>query len=66
MISLQKLHQIFHDFPFVLIYNLLWHSPYTNFVIPNVLVDDGICISTVDVQLVGYISGSNPSVLLNR
>jgi hypothetical protein len=29
-------------------------------------MDDGICRSTADVHLVGYISDSNPSVLLNQ
>jgi len=45
---------------------LLWHPPCTNSVILKVLVDDGICGSTPDVQLVRCISDSNPSVLLNQ
>jgi len=63
MILLKKLNACFYVCPFVLICKLLWYPPCTNFVIPEVLAGDG---STADVQLVGYISDSNPSVLLNQ
>jgi len=63
-ISLQELNSCFHVCPFVLIYKLLWHPPCTNFVIPKILVIDGICRSTADVQLVSCIS--DPAVLLNQ
>jgi hypothetical protein len=66
MISLQKLHARFHVCPFVLMCKVLWYAPCTNFVTPEVLVDDGICRSTADVQLIGSINDSNPSVLLNQ
>jgi len=62
MVSLQKLYAYFHACPFCkLICKLLWHPPYRNYVIPEVFVDDGICISIADVQLVYYISDSNLS-----
>jgi len=61
MISQQKLHAYFLACPFVHICKLLWHPPCTTFVIPKVLVDDGIYRSTADIQLVRYISESNPS-----
>jgi hypothetical protein len=53
---------------FVLICKPLLHPPCTYLEIPEVLVlvDDRICRSTADVQLVGYINSSNPSVLLKR
>jgi len=51
---------------FVLICMLLWHPPCTKFVIPKVLMDEGICRSTADVQLVGYISDNNLSVHLTQ
>jgi hypothetical protein len=68
---------LFHDivviiactFPYKLIcaYVLAaFHLPCTNFVIPEVVVYGGICRSTADVQLVGFISDSNQSVLLNQ
>jgi len=50
----------------VLTRKLLWHLSCTKFVISVGLVDDKICRSTADVQLVGYISDSNPSVLLKQ
>jgi hypothetical protein len=59
-VSLQKLHAYFHMCPFVPMCLLLLHPPCTNFVIPKVLVDDGICISTADVQL-SYPSDNNLS-----
>jgi len=65
-ISLQNLHAHLDVCPFVRICKLLWQVPCTNFVIRDVLVVNGICISTADVRLVGYISDSNPSVLLNQ
>jgi hypothetical protein len=65
-ISLQKVHARVHTCPSALICKLLWHPPCTNFVISKVLEDDGICRSTADVQLVGCISDSNQSVLLNQ
>jgi len=52
--------------PFVIICKLLWHPPYTNSVIPKVFMDDGICTSTADAQLVKCVSESNLSVLLNQ
>jgi hypothetical protein len=65
-ILLQKLHAHIHACLFVLICKLLWHQSCTNFVIPEVLMDDGICRSTADVQLVCYISASDLSVLSNQ
>jgi len=65
-VSLQKLHAHFHICPFVLICMLLLHPPHTNFVMQEVLVDNGISRSTIDVQLVGHISDSNLSVPLNQ
>jgi hypothetical protein len=55
MMSLQKLHSHFHACLFVLICKLFWHPPCINFVILEILVDDRICRSAADVQLVGYI-----------
>jgi len=66
MVSLQKLHAHFHMYPFVLICKLLWHLPSTNFVIPKALMDDRVCRSTADVQLVSCISDSNLFVFLNQ
>jgi len=66
LILLQKLHVLFLTCLFVLICKLLWHWPCTHFVIPEVLVDDGICVSTADVQLIDCISDSNLSVVLNQ
>jgi len=51
---------------FVLICMLLWQPPCTKFVIPKVLRNDGICRSTADVKLFGYISDINMSVLLTQ
>jgi len=48
----------------VLISKLLWHLPCTNFLVPEVLVGDGVCRSIS--ELVNYISDRNPSVLLNH
>jgi len=48
------------------VYKLLWHPPFTNVVRPKALVDDGICRSTADDQLISYISDSNPTVLLKQ
>lgn len=56
MILLQKLHACFHSYLFVLICKLLWHAPCTNFAAPRVVMDDGICMSIADVQLLSYIS----------
>jgi hypothetical protein len=53
-------------FPYMPICKLLWHPPCMNFVIPNVLVDDGTCKSTFDIRLVGYIIDNNLCVLLNQ
>jgi len=64
-IPLQKLHAHFHTCPFMLICKLLCHPLHTNFEIPKVLMDDEICRSIAVVQLVGCISDSNSSVLLN-
>jgi hypothetical protein len=58
---LQKLHAYFYAYPFVLICKLLWHPTCT-----KVHVEDGICRSTADVQLVSYINNSNPYVSLNQ
>jgi hypothetical protein len=44
---------------FLLIRKLLWHPPHINSVTPKVFVDDGICRSIADVQLVVYVSDSN-------
>lgn len=66
MILLQTMSSCFHACPFVLICKLLWHPPGTNFVIPEVLMDNAICRFTADAQLVGHISDSNSAVLLNR
>jgi len=62
----QKLLLHFHTCPFVLVSKLLWHLLYTNFVVPEVLMDDRICRSTADVQLVSCISDSNLCILLNQ
>jgi len=51
----------FHICLFVFICKLPLLPPCTNFVIPGVLVNDGICSSTADVQLISYISDSNLS-----
>jgi hypothetical protein len=56
MVLLQKLHACFHLYLFVLICKLLWHAPCTDFAVPKVVMDDGICISIADVQLLSYIS----------
>jgi len=61
-----KIAACLYTCPFVLICKLFWHPPCTNFVIPEVLMDDGICRSTAAVQLVSYICDSNLSVLLNH
>jgi hypothetical protein len=50
MILLQNLHACFYACPFVLICNLLWHAPSTNFMMPKALVDDGICRFTIQCQ----------------
>jgi hypothetical protein len=63
--TLQNLH-VSMRFRFVLICKLVWHPPCTNFVILDVLVGDGICRSTDDVQLIGYISDRNLSAPLNQ
>jgi hypothetical protein len=63
---LQKFYSCFQVYSFLLICKLLWYPSCTNFVIPEVLVDDGICRSTADVILVGYISDSNLSILSNQ
>jgi len=46
-ISLQKLNACFHACPFVLICKVFWCPPCTDFVIPEVLMDDGISRSTL-------------------
>jgi hypothetical protein len=51
-----KLHACFHSYLFVFIFKLLWHTPCANFAVPKVVMDDGICISIADVQLLSYIS----------
>jgi len=58
-IMLQEMHTCFHVCLFVLTFKLLWNPSFTNFVISKVLMDDGICGYTADVQLVSYISDSN-------
>jgi len=59
-ILLQKLQAQFHPCPLLLICKLFWHPPNTNFVIPEFLVGDRTRRFTADVQLVSYISDSNP------
>jgi len=61
-VLLQKLHARFLACLFVLICNLLWHPPCTTFMMPKVLVDDGIYRCTTNVQLIGCISDSNISL----
>jgi len=66
VIFLQKWHTLFHTCPSVLTCRLLWQPSCTDFVIPTVLVVDGICRLTADVKLLGYINDGNSSVLLNQ
>jgi hypothetical protein len=61
-----KIAACLYTCPFVLICKLFWHPPCTNFVIPEVLMVDGICTSTDDVKLLRYIHDSNAPVLLNQ
>jgi hypothetical protein len=63
---LQKLHAHCHACPSMLICKMLWHPPCRNFVIPEVLVDIGICKSRADVQFIGCINNNYLSTLLNK
>jgi hypothetical protein len=67
MILLQKLcAHVFMLCPFVLICKLLCHPPCTNFLIPEVLIDDRIYIFATGVQVFICISYGNLSVVLNQ
>jgi hypothetical protein len=56
-----KISCMFHMYPFVLICKLFLHPSSTNFMIYEVLMDDGMSRSIAHVQLVGYINESNLS-----
>jgi hypothetical protein len=62
MISLQKLHALSMHACLCSSASCFGTHLTQILLIPKVLVDDGICRSTADVQFVGYISDSNLSV----